>query len=118
MQVTDLTFGKLILAVAIILLLIGIYNVIMSAVKTWREEQKRKKAPIEKLENGTISMKDEIKTHSQMIQEDRERLSSLEEQQRIMLRAMMAMLSHELNGNDVQKLRDSVSEINDFLIKK
>ena len=118
MQITDLTFGKIIAAAAIILCLIGIYNVCMTALKNWREEQKRKKAPIEKLENGTISMKDEIKTHSQMIAEDRERLSALEEQNRIMLRALMAMLSHELNGNSTEKLSASVSEIQDFLIRK
>lgn len=118
MQVSELTFGGLIGAAAIILLLIGIYNVCMTALKNWREEKKRKNAPIDKLETGATDMKEELKTHSQMIAEDRERLSTLEEQQRIMLRAMMAMLSHELNGNSTEKLSASVTEIQDFLIKK
>ena len=118
MQVKDLTVGGLIGAAAVILVLVAAYNTIMSAVKTWREEQKRKKAPVVALEGRADETKAMLEAHTQMLQADRARLTALEEQQRIMLRALMAMLSHELNGNDVQKLRDSVSEINDFLIKK
>lgn len=118
MQLSDLTFGGLIGAAAIILLLIGIYNVIMTALKNWREEKKRKNAPVEKLETGATNMLETLKAHDQMIQSDRERLTTLEEQQRIMLRALMAMLSHEINGNSTEKLSASVSEIQDFLIKK
>ena len=118
MQVTDLTFAKLIGTAAVILCLIAAYNLIMTAIKNWREEKKRKNAPVTVLEGRADETKTMLEAHEQMLKSDRERLDTLEEQQRIMLRALMAMLSHEINGNSTEKLTASVSEIQDFLIKK
>lgn len=118
MQITDVTFGELIGAAAIILILIGIYNTVMTAIKNWREEKKRKNAPVAALEGRADETKQMLQAHEQMLRQDRERLDKLEDQQRILLRAMMAMLSHELNGNSTEKLKDSVAEINDWLIRK
>lgn len=118
MQITDVSFGELIGAAAIILILIDIYNTVMTAIKNWREEKKRKNAPVATLEGRADETKQMLQAHAQMIQSDRERLTALEEQQRIMLRAMMAMLSHEIDGNTVDKLKASVTEINEWLIRK
>lgn len=118
MKLEDLTFGSLIGLVAVALLLIGIYNTIMTALKNHREEKKRKAAPVEALESRADNARQMLQAHDEMIKADRERLDKLEEQQRIMLRALMAMLSHEVNGNSTDKLKASVVEINDFLIKK
>ena len=37
---------------------------------------------------------------------------------RIIMRALMAMLSHEINGNSDEKLKASFDEIQQFLIEK
>ena len=50
MQIQTLTFEQLIGTVAVILLMIGVYNTVMSAIKTAREEKKRRDAPVNTLE--------------------------------------------------------------------
>lgn len=49
---------------------------------------------------------------------DKEHLDALEEGQRVFLRAMNALISHEINGNSTDKLQKSQQEIMDYLISK
>ena len=85
---------------AVALVLIGAYNTIMGAVNTHREEQKRKYAPVNKLE-------EQVKKHDERLERDHERLNSLEEANRIQMRALMAMLHHEIDGNSTDGLKQS-----------
>ena len=107
----DITFGQLAGLAALVLVLVGAYNTVMGAVKNYREEKKRKDAPVNTLE-GTV------KKHDERLAKDHERLNDLENSNRIILRALMAMLSHEINGNSDDKLKDSFDEIQKYLIQK
>lgn len=111
MQIQNLTFEGLIGAAAIILLLIGIYNTIMTAIKNAREEKKRRTQPVNTLE-------DTVKDHTEKLKKDHERLTDLEDGNRVLMRAMMALLSHEINGNSDDKLKASLDEIQQYLIGK
>ena len=101
-----------------LVVIIGVYNAIMSAVKTHREEKRRRGEPTEKLKQTVDKNTEALKKHEKMLKADRKRLDALEQQNRITLRALMAMLSHEINGNSTDKLKKSVKEIQDFLIEK
>jgi len=107
----DITFGQLAGLAALVLVLVGAYNTIMTAVKNAREEKKRKDAPVNTLE-------EQVKKHEERLKRDHERLNDLEASNRIILRAHMAMLSHEINGNSDDKLKDSFDEIQKYLISK
>ena len=107
----DITFEKLVALMAVALVLIGAYNTIMTAVKTHREETKRRNAPVNNLE-GTV------KEHDERLKRDHERLNDLEEANRIQMRALMAMLHHEIDGNEIDGLKKAYSEIQQYLIDK
>ena len=109
MQIQTLTFEQLIGTVAVILLMIGVYNTVMSAIKTAREEKKRRDAPVNTLENT-------VQQHEERLHRDHERLNDLEESNRIIMRALMALMSHEINGNSDDKLKQSYDEIQTYLI--
>jgi len=111
MQIQTLTFEQLLVAIAVILLLIDIYNKIMTAVKNAREEKKRRSQPVNTLE-------DTVKDHTEKLKNDHERLNELEESNRIIMRALMALLSHEISGNSDDKLKASLEEIQKHLIEK
>lgn len=111
MQIQTLTFEQVIGAAAIILLMIGIYNTVMSALKTHREEKRRREQPVNNLE-------EKVNDHDERLDRDHKRLNDLEESNRIIMRALMAMLSHEINGNSDEKLKASFDEIQQFLIEK
>lgn len=107
----DITFEKLVGLMAVALVLIGAYNTIMGAIKTHREEQKRRNAPVNSLEET-------VKKHEERLERDHERLNDLEEANRIQMRALMAMLHHEIDGNSTDGLKRSYDEIQRFLIEK
>ena len=107
----DITFGQLAGLAALVLVLVGAYNTIMGAVKNYREEKKRKDAPVNTLE-------DTVKKHDERLKKDHERLTDLEEANRIQMRALMAMLHHEIDGNSTDGLKKSYEEIQQYLIEK
>ena len=109
--IEDLSFSSFLGAAVVILLLIDVYVKVMAAIKTHREEKKRKDAPVNSLEET-------VKSHDEKLKKDNERLKELEEGNRIMMRAMMALLSHDINGNSNDKLTKSLDEIQQFLINK
>lgn len=107
----NITFEQLVGLMAVALVLIGAYNTIMGAIKTHREEQRRKDAPVTNLE-------EQVKGHEEKLKRDNDRLKELEDGNRIMMRAMMALLSHDINGNSSEKLKQSLEEIQQYLIDK
>lgn len=111
MQIQALSFEQLVGTVAVILLLVGVYNTIMSAIKTAREEKRLKEQPVNTLEHT-------VEDHTKKLQNDHERITQLEESNRIIMRALMAVMSHEVNGNSTEKLQKSMDEIQQFLIER
>jgi heme/copper-type cytochrome/quinol oxidase subunit 1 len=111
MQIQALSFEQLVGTVAVILLLVGVYNTIMSAIKNAREEKRLKEQPVNTLEHT-------VDDHTKKLQNDHERITQLEESNRIIMRALMAVMSHEVNGNSTEKLQTSMDEIQKFLIER
>jgi cell division protein FtsL len=109
--VENITFGQLAGLAALVLVLVAAYNTIMTAVKNYREEKSRKDKPVNTLEN-------KVNDHEERLDRDHKRLNDLEESNRIIMRALMAMLSHEINGNSDERLRASYDEIQQFLIDR
>ena len=111
MSLKDITPDSLFLAFLVVLALLGAYITIMNAIKAWREEKQRRDAPVNNLEEI-------VNEHDQKLRRDNDRLKELEEGNRIMMRAMMALLSHDINGNSTDKLKQSMDEIQRSLIEK
>lgn len=107
----NLNFGDLTTTAAVLLLFLGAYNLLVSAIKNHREEKKRQQQPVTELE--TI-----VKQHEQMLKNDNIRLRELEDSNRIMLRANKAMLGHLVNGNSTEKMSASIQEIDKYLIDR
>ena len=49
---------------------------------------------------------------------DNKRLNTLEDGQKVMLRGINALISHEINGNSIDKLSKSQNEIMEYLIER
>lgn len=118
MSIEGLTFEQLIGAAVVVLILIGAYNTIMSAVKTHREEKKLRDSPVAQL-------KERVDRHDELFQKDKDRLDRLEANAadtgmaiRVLLRQSMAVNQHLISGNDVDRLKESNSEIQEYLTNR
>ena len=52
------------------------------------------------------------------LKRDKERLDILEDGNRVICRGILALLSHEINGNSTDKLKASQTEITNYLIDR
>ena len=49
---------------------------------------------------------------------DNKRIASLEAGNKVVCKALIAMLSHEINGNSTDKLREAMSDLQNYLIER
>ena len=87
--------------------LLAAFNLIWAAYKNLKEAQK----PSE-------TLRDTVEAHAEMLDRDNKRLHSLEEGQRLNLRAISQLIEHELTHNHEEQLKQVKDEINHYLINK
>lgn len=54
----------------------------------------------------------------QHLDTDNKRIKALEDGNKAICKGMLALLSHEINGNSIDKLRQAQDAINDYLIER
>lgn len=50
------------------------------------------------------------------MRDNNERIKKVEDGNKVIMKALIAMMNHEINGNSVDKLQKALSELNDYLI--
>lgn len=103
----NLTLVEIRDAVVVLVALLGFVVLLGNAIKTfkgWKEPM-----------NDFKTWQGDVDTK---LKKDNERLKALEESNRMICRGIMALLSHEINGNSDDKLRKSLDEIQNYLIDK
>ena len=118
MTLKDVTFEQLIGLAVIIVILAGTYNTIMAAIKNHMEAKKRQNAPVDTLTARVDSHDKMLANDKRRIEEMDERLSSLKTESAMTLKGVRALLSHEINGNSTEKLKESYDNIDNYLINK
>lgn len=125
MTLTDITFEQIVGLLAVILVLVGFYNASMTAIKNHLEAKKRNNAPVDALaaridshDKMLANDKRQIEAMEDRIKEMEERIKSIREESAMTLRGVRALLSHEINGNSIDKLKESYERIDEYLIKK
>lgn len=63
--------------------------------------------------------------HDQLLDNDNQRLKALEawraeknDSERLIMKALYAMMQHSIDGNHTQKIKDSMDELEEYLFKK
>lgn len=92
---------------SVLLVILAIIVLVANAIKALKEWRK----PHNDLETWRRDV-------DQKLNRDNKRLTDLEEGNRVICRGILAMLSHEINGNANDKLLASQQEITDYLIER
>ncbi len=99
MQLKDFAIVALAIAGTIVLL-----GNLFKTIKDWRK-------PGNDLRNWQISVDERLKN-------DNDRLKAMEDGNKVICRGILALLSHEINGNSIDKLTRSQAEMTDYLIDR
>jgi hypothetical protein len=100
-----------------ILAVCGGISCIAAAVNWLVKGYKAAKAPDDKQNERLKTLEDKSDGYDAYFAADKKRLDKLEEGNRITQRALLALLSHGIDGNDVQAMQESKKELQEFLIK-
>jgi len=61
---------------------------------------------------------DEIKKHEELLARDHRRLQELEEGNKIMMQSMLALMSHSIDGNHIEDLKQARDDLQKYLIRR
>ena len=102
----------------LILWVCGAIVSVSAAVAVIIKVVQKAKAP-EKTQNERIDkLEKKVEKFEQLFDNDNKRLQKLEEGNRVTQQAILALLSHALNGNDVDSLQKAKAKLEDYLIGK
>ena len=61
---------------------------------------------------------EKIKKYGEALDRDNKRLRELEESNKIIMRSLLAIMSHELDGNHTEQLKSARDDLQKYLIQK
>lgn len=102
-NVTFAQFKDFIIVVTAILAFIVLLGNVWKTIKEWRRPG--------------MSEAEWRRGVDKILDSDNKRIAHLEEGNKVKCRALMALLSHEINGNSNDKLEKALSDLNDYLIE-
>lgn len=76
------------------------------------------RTPSKKIEERLAAVERAIEEHKNFFASDKRRLETIEEGNRVTQKAILALLSHGIDGNDVEAMRVAKSELQEYLIGK
>lgn len=107
MSMDNVTLEQLQSFLIVLLALGGLIVLIGNVVKTIKEWRK----PHGDLESWRQDVDNKLRN-------DNERLKSMEDGNKVVCRGILALLSHEINGNSIDKLKSSQTELTNYLIDR
>ena len=96
--------------------------VIIKIVKFIRKPSDKQNERLDRLEKEVIELKEEQsrmqKEYETFFQRDKERLDKMELENQYTLSALLALLSHGIDGNDIDGMKDAKRDLEHYLVKK
>lgn len=79
---------------------------------------KAAKGPNVRQDERIAALETDVKQIKQRIDNDNKRIKSIEAGNRITQQALLALMSHAINGNDIDKLEKARDDLQQYLIEK
>lgn len=92
--------------------------VIINAVKKLKEPENVQNREIKELQDKMKTFENRLNKHDEFFGNDNKRLLAIEEGNRVTQQAILALMQHAINGNDVDKLKKAEDDLKTYLINK
>lgn len=73
---------------------------------------------LEKLESVSLQMVSETESHDDDIKEIIKSLKDAEETNKIVLKSLFVIINHDITNNGIDKLKETLNELNSYLVEK
>lgn len=109
------TFGQLLACVGTVC---GMITGIAAAVAVLSKAVHKAREPNTVQDQRIAALEARADKSDRLLDNDNRRLAALEQEGRITQRALLALLKHGINGNDTKAMKDSMDEIEKYLINR
>lgn len=103
-DITLVQFKDFVVVALAILAFVVLLGNVVKVFKEWRKPQ-----------DNLTSWQADV---NRKLNNDNKRIEDIEKADKVICRGILALLSHEINGNSTEKLKDSQKEITDYLIER
>ena len=93
----------------LILSVASVITLIVNGVKKARTPEAKQNERLDALEKA-------IQRHDDLLRNDLNRFERMENGNRIMQKCMLALLSHGIDGNDIESMKQARNDLNEYLI--
>lgn len=93
-------------------------TIIVNAIKKFREPENTQNAKLEEISKKIDVMDARFKVHEEFFDKDNRRINAIEEGNRITQKAILALMTHAIDGNNIKQLTEAKDALNDYLINK
>ena len=107
----ELTYQQFMTAIVVILGIMTGYNTFCTARSNRRKERERMNSPV-------VALQDIAKDHEKRIEVLEKQSLRHTDESKLILRGLVALLHHEVDGNNTAGLKASQEEITDYLLDK
>lgn len=94
-----------------IITVLTVWNMVESRVKSIKE-------PTQTLSSRVAVIESKIEEYEQRFKRDKERIEEIEKGNRITQRSLLALLNHDLIGDNVEEMTDVKKELENYLINR
>ncbi|MBQ8094886.1 MAG: hypothetical protein IJ242_15135 [Clostridia bacterium] len=113
-----LTMSNLELTVVTILAVCWAVSMVLSARSGLKKAHEENRQPFVKIQEQASALQTRIETMEGRLLEIERRSDIYGDKMTLVLRSQLSILSHLVNGNSVDKLRQSLTEINEYLVNR
>lgn len=93
-------------------------TIVINAVKKLKEPENVQNQKLKEMDERMKVFEDRLKKHEEYFNNDNKRLLAIEEGNRVTQKAILALMSHAINGNDIDKLKEAENSLREYLINK
>ena len=79
---------------------------------------KKMKTPNEIQDKRIDTLEERVDRHDEIFAKDNRRLEAIEDGNRVTQRAILSLLSHTIDGSDIEPVKHARTEMTEFLIKR
>ena len=113
-QIVTLIFGICALVTAVN----GTIGVLSSWLGWVKKPEKNQNARIDMHEERLCMIEERIKKHDQLFVNDKGRLDAMDEGNKVTQKALLALLSHAIDGNNIEPLKKAKEDLQEYLIER
>lgn len=93
-------------------------SIVISVIKKLKEPENVQNQKLEDISKKIDSIEARLKIHEEYFNNDNRRISAIEEGNRVTQKALLALMSHAINGNNVEELKKAENTLREYLINK